>query len=55
MLNGYLLKEYRKMQDMEKLNDQEMADVVGGISGDQALEASLKHAGLRKDQLDFVK
>ena len=43
------------MQDMEKLNDQEMADVVGGISGDQALEASLKHAGLRKDQLDFVK
>lgn len=40
---------------MEKLNDQEMAGVVGGISGDQALEASLKHAGLRKDQLDFVK
>ena len=39
------------MQDMEKLNDQEMAGVVGGISGDQALEASLKHAGLRKDQL----
>ena len=43
------------MQDMEKLNDQEMAGVVGGISGDQALEASLKHAGFRKDQLDFVK
>ncbi len=43
------------MQDMEKLNDQEMAGVVGGISRDQALEASLKHAGLRKDQLDFVK
>ena len=40
---------------MEKLNDQEMAGVVGGISGDQAVEASLKHAGLRKDQLDFVK
>lgn len=40
---------------MEKLNDQEMAGVVGGISGDQALEESLKHAGLRKDQLDFVK
>ena len=43
------------MQDMEKLNDQEMEEVVGGISRDQALEASLKHAGLRKDQLDFVK
>ncbi len=40
---------------MEKLNDQEMAGVVGGISGDQAVEASMKHAGLRKDQLDFVK
>ena len=40
---------------MEKLNDQSMEEVVGGISQDQALAAALKRAGLKKEQLDFVK
>ena len=43
------------MKDFEKMNDQQMETVVGGISQDEALAAALKHAGLTRDQLDFVK
>ncbi len=41
---------------MEKLNDQMMEQVVGGmITEDEALEQALKHVGIEKDQLDFMK
>lgn len=40
---------------MNKLNDQELEKVAGGITQDEALAAALKDAGLTKDQLDFVK
>ena len=43
------------MKDMNKLNDQELEQVAGGISQDEALAKALEHAGLTKDQLDFVK
>jgi len=43
------------MKDINKVNDQDLEKVVGGISQDEALEAALKHAGLTRDQLDFVK
>ena len=43
------------MKGINKVNDQDMEKVVGGISQDEALEAALKHAGLTRDQLDFVK
>lgn len=43
------------MKNIEKLNDQAMENVVGGISQEEALTAALKHAGLKKEQLDFVK
>ncbi len=43
------------MKDFEKMNDQQMEDVVGGISQDEALAAALKHAGLSKSQVQFIK
>ena len=43
------------MNDFEKLNDNAMENVVGGISQDEALAVALKHAGIEKDQLEFVK
>ena len=43
------------MKGINKVNDQDMEKVVGGISQDEALEAALKHAGLTRDQVDFVK
>ena len=43
------------MSDLSKLNDQEIAGVSGGVSKDEALETALKHAGLMKDELDFLK
>ena len=43
------------MSEINKLNDQEMEKIAGGISQDEALAAALKHAGLKKEQLDFVK
>lgn len=49
------LKEEIKMKDFEQLNDNAMENVVGGISQDEALAVALKHAGIEKDQLDFVK
>ena len=41
--------------DFEKVNDQTMEGVVGGISQDEALAAALKHVGLEKTQLDYIK
>ena len=43
------------MKNINKVNDQDMEKVVGGISQDEALEIALKHAGLTRDQVDFVK
>lgn len=40
---------------MEKLNEQEVEKVVGGITEDEALKAALKHAGIAKEAVDFVK
>ena len=40
---------------MNKLNDQDLEKVAGGITEKQALDAALKHAGFTEDQLDFVK
>ena len=39
----------------EKLNDVVLENVSGGISKEKALAESLKHAGLSRDQIDFVK
>ena len=43
------------MKDFEKITDEKMEDVVGGVSRDEALDAALKHAGFKKDEVDFVK
>ncbi len=41
---------------MEKLNDQIMENVVGGmLSEEEALNFALKKAGLKKEQVDFMK
>ena len=41
---------------MEKLNDQMMENVVGGmITEDEALASALEKAGLKREQLDFMK
>ena len=41
---------------MEKLNDQVMENVVGGmLSEEEALGFALKKAGLQKEQVDFMK
>ena len=39
----------------EKLNDVVLENVSGGISKEKALAEALKHAGLSRDQIDFVK
>lgn len=39
----------------EKLNDVVLENVSGGISKEKALGEALKHAGLSRDQIDFVK
>ena len=39
----------------EKLNDVVLENVSGGISQEKALAEALKHAGLSRDQIDFVK
>ena len=43
------------MADFEKITDEKMEDVVGGVSRDEALNAALKHAGFKKDEVYFVK
>ncbi len=43
-------------ENIDKLNDQELETVAGGtITQDQALAEALKAAGLKKEQLDFIK
>ncbi len=37
------------MSDMNKLNDQELESVSGGITKDEALQRALQHAGLNVD------
>ena len=44
------------MSQIDKLNDETMQQVSGGtISQDEALAKALEHAGLKKDQVDFIK
>lgn len=43
------------MADIEKITDEKMEDVVGGVTRDQALASALNHAGLKKDELDYIK
>jgi len=44
------------MSQIDKLNDKTMQQVSGGtISQDEALAKALEHAGLKKDQVDFIK
>ena len=43
------------MKNSEKLNDEVLENVSGGLSQEQALSEALKHAGLSRDQIDFVK
>ena len=44
------------MGKMEKVNDEMMENVAGGtLSQEEALGKALSYAGLRRDQVDFVK
>ena len=44
------------MSSIDKINDQELETVAGGtITQDQALAKALEKAGLKKEQLDFIK
>ncbi|MBQ3374138.1 MAG: PepSY domain-containing protein [Oscillospiraceae bacterium] len=45
----------KNINESAKLNDQELENVVGGISQDDALAAALKHANLDKSQVEFIK
>ena len=46
----------KKAAKTEKLNDKMMENVVGGmITEDEALASALEKAGLKKEQLDFMK
>ena len=45
-----------KNTNMNMLNDQEMEKVAGGmITEDEAMASALEHAGLKKDQIEFMK
>ena len=44
------------MSSIDKINDQELETVAGGtITQEEALAKALEKAGLRKEQLDFIK
>ena len=44
------------MTDINKLNDEVLENVSGGtLTRDEALAKALEHAGLKRDQVDFVK
>lgn len=44
------------MSDTNRINDEVLETVSGGmLTEDQALARALKHAGLKKNQVDFVK
>lgn len=44
------------MKEMNKLNDEVLENVSGGtLTQDEALAKAFAHAGLKKNQVDFVK
>ena len=43
------------MNDINKLSDQELENISGGVTQDQALAVALKHAGLTKNQIVGLK
>ena len=44
------------MENINKLNDQDLEKVAGGtLTQEEALAKALKHAKLKKSQLDFLK
>ena len=44
------------MNNIDKINDQELETVAGGtITQEQARAEALKKVGLKKEQLDFIK
>ena len=44
------------MSDTNKINDEVLESVSGGmLTEDEALARALKHAGLKRNQVDFVK
>ncbi|MBO5556826.1 MAG: PepSY domain-containing protein [Oscillospiraceae bacterium] len=44
------------MEKINKLSDQDLEQVAGGvITQEEALAAAMKHAGVKKDQVEFVK
>ena len=44
------------MKNMNKLNDDMLENVSGGtLTQDEALAKALEHAGLKQNQVDFVK
>ena len=43
------------MNNTEKLNEQTLENISGGISIDEAVATAMEHAGLNKNQVDFVK
>ena len=44
------------MSSIDKINDQELETVAGGtITQEEALAKALEKAGLKKEQLDFIK
>ena len=44
------------MSDTNRINDEVLETVSGGmLTEDQALARALKHAGLKRNQVDFVK
>lgn len=44
------------MSSIDRINDQELENVAGGaITQEEALEKALLKAGLKREQLDFIK
>ncbi len=44
------------MKDINKLNDEELGSVAGGLlTADEAFAKALEHAGLKKDQVSLMK
>ncbi len=43
------------MKEIRKMDDRDMEKIVGGITQDEALAAALRHVGLSREQLDFIK
>ena len=44
------------MKDINKLNDEELSSVAGGLlTPDEALTKALEHAGLKRDQVNVMR